>query len=339
MFSLKDKSILITGGTGSLGKALTSHILRQYPEVKKLVIFSRDEQKQFQMAQEYPIDKYPQIRFFIGDVRDKERLIRAFQRIDYVIHAAAMKHVHIAEYNPDECIKTNINGAENVVDACLRTNVTRVVALSTDKACAPINLYGATKLTSDKLFIAANNIKGDNPIKFSVVRYGNVMGSNGSVIPFFINKKKEENKLPITDPNMTRFNISLQGGVEMVMHALEHAWGGELFVPKIPSYKIMDVAEAIGPDCEKPVVGIRPGEKVHEEMITASDSFYTYDLGKYYTILPAMHQWNLEDYISAFNAKKVAQGFSYNSGENEDWETVESLRQLIKEHVDSTFSV
>ncbi len=336
---LKNKSILITGGTGSLGKALTSHILTHYPEVKKIVIFSRDEQKQFQMAQEYPSHKYPQIRFFIGDVRDRERLERAFQNIDYVIHAAAMKHVHIAEYNPDECIKTNINGAENVVDACFKTNVQRVVALSTDKACAPINLYGATKLTSDKLFVAANNIKGQNPIRFSVVRYGNVMGSNGSVIPFFINKKKEENRLPITDPNMTRFNISLQGGVDMVMHALEHAWGGELFVPKIPSYKIMDVAEAIGPDCEKPVVGIRPGEKVHEEMITASDSFYTYDLGKYYTILPATHQWSLEDYIKTFNAKKVPLGFSYNSGDNDEWETVESLRTLIKKHVDPTFEV
>ncbi|NRD22164.1 UDP-N-acetylglucosamine 4,6-dehydratase (inverting) [Winogradskyella litoriviva] len=339
MFSLKDKSILITGGTGSLGKALTKHIFETYPDIKKLVIFSRDEQKQFQMAQEYPPERFPQIRFFIGNVRDKERLVRAFQRIDYVIHAAAMKHVHIAEYNPDECIKTNINGAENVVDACLRTNVERVVALSTDKACAPINLYGATKLTSDKLFIAANNIKGDKPIKFSVVRYGNVMGSNGSVIPFFIKKKNEENKLPITDPNMTRFNISLQGGVDMVMHALEHAWGGELFVPKIPSYKIMDVAEAIGPNCEKPIVGIRPGEKVHEEMITSSDSFYTYDLGKYYTILPAMHQWKTEDFVKAFNAKKVKQGFSYNSGDNEDWETIESLRELIKEHVDPTFEV
>ncbi|APY08475.1 UDP-N-acetylglucosamine 4,6-dehydratase (inverting) [Winogradskyella sp. J14-2] len=339
MFTLKNKSILITGGTGSLGKALTNHILNKHPEVKKLVIFSRDEQKQFQMAQEYPSDKFPQIRFFIGDVRDRERLERAFQHIDYVIHAAAMKHVHIAEYNPDECIKTNINGAENVVDACFKTNVERVVALSTDKACAPINLYGATKLTSDKLFIAANNIKGQNPIKFSVVRYGNVMGSNGSVIPFFINKKKEENRLPITDPNMTRFNISLQGGVDMVMHALEHAWGGELFVPKIPSYKIMDVAEAIGPHCEKPVIGIRPGEKVHEEMITASDSFYTYDLGKYYTILPATHQWSLDDFIETFDAKKVPQGFSYNSGDNSDWETIESLRALIKEHVDPTFEV
>lgn len=339
MFELKNKSILITGGTGSLGKALTRHILYKHPEIKRLVVYSRDEQKQFQMEQEFPTSQFPQIRYFIGDVRDKDRLIRAFQGVDYVIHAAAMKHVHIAEYNPDECIKTNIGGAENVVDACFKTKVERVVALSTDKACAPINLYGATKLTSDKLFIAANNIKGDNPIRFSVVRYGNVMGSNGSVIPFFINKKKEEGILPITDPNMTRFNISLQGGVDMVMHALEHAWGGELFVPKIPSYKILDVAEAIGPECEKPVIGIRPGEKIHEEMITASDSFYTYDIGKYYTILPAKHKWNLEDFISTFKAKKVPQGFSYNSGDNDQWETIESMRELIKQHVDSNFEV
>ncbi len=338
MLNLIDKSILITGGTGSLGKALTNHIFSKHPDIKKLVIFSRDEQKQFHMAQEYPHDKFPQIRFFIGNVRDKERLIRAFEGIDYVIHAAAMKHVPIAEYNPDECIKTNIGGAENVVDAALKTKVERVVALSTDKACAPINLYGATKLTSDKLFIAANNIKGDKNIRFSVVRYGNVMGSNGSVIPFFMNKRKE-GVLPITDKEMTRFNISLQGGVDMVMHALEHAWGGELFVPKIPSYRIMDVAEAIGPNCDKPVVGIRPGEKIHEEMITPSDSFYTYDLGKYYIILPSNHSWNLEDFIKTFKAKKVAKNFSYNSGENEEWETVETLRELIKEHVDPNFSV
>ncbi|MBO6532573.1 MAG: UDP-N-acetylglucosamine 4,6-dehydratase (inverting) [Muricauda sp.] len=333
------KSILITGGTGSLGKALTQHIFEKHPDVRRLIIFSRDEQKQFQMAQEYPQEKFPQIRFFIGDVRDKDRLIRAFKGVDYVIHAAAMKHVHLAEYNPEECIKTNIGGAQNVVDACFETNVQRVVALSTDKACAPINLYGATKLTSDKLFIAANNIKGHNPIRFSVVRYGNVMGSNGSVIPFFIKRKDSDGILPITDPEMTRFNISLQGGVEMVMHALEHAWGGELFVPKIPSYRIMDVAEAIGPDCEKPIVGIRPGEKVHEEMITPSDSFYTYDLGKYYAILPSTPNWQMDDFIKSFNAKKVPKGFSYNSGNNEVWESVETLRELIKNHVDPTFSV
>lgn len=322
-----------------MGKALTKYILEKHPKIRRLIILSRDEQKQFQMAQEYPQNRYPQIRFFIGDVRDKARLVRALNGVDYVIHAAAMKHVHLAEYNPEECIKTNIGGAQNVVDACLETGVERVVALSTDKACAPINLYGATKLTSDKLFIAANNIKGNNPIRFSVVRYGNVMGSNGSVIPFFINRKKIDGILPITDPNMTRFNISLQGGVEMVMHALEYAWGGELFVPKIPSYRIMDVAEAIGPECEKPIVGIRPGEKVHEEMITTSDSFYTYDLGKYYAILPATHNWNLEDFISEFKARKVPEGFRYNSGENSEWETVDSLQCLIKEHVDSTFEV
>jgi UDP-N-acetylglucosamine 4,6-dehydratase (inverting) len=335
----KGKSLLITGGTGSLGKALTKHIFEKHPEIRRLIIFSRDEQKQFQMAQEYPIDKYPQIRFFIGDVRDKPRLIRAFKGVDYIIHAAAMKHVHLAEYNPEECIKTNIGGAQNVVDACFETNVERVVALSTDKACAPINLYGATKLTSDKLFIAANNIKGDSPIRFSVVRYGNVMGSNGSVIPFFIKRKKNGQSLPITDPSMTRFNISLQGGVDMVMHALEHAWGGELFVPKLPSYKILDVAQAIGPELEKPIVGIRPGEKIHEEMITSSDSFYTYDLGTYYAILPATHKWSLEEYIKEFKAVKVPGGFSYNSGENSEWETVDSLKALIKEHVDDSFTL
>jgi len=335
---LKNKTVLITGGTGSLGKALTSHILNNHCDIKKLVIYSRDEQKQFQMAQEFPSETYPQIRFLIGDVRDKDRLTRAFKDVDYVIHAAAMKHVHLAEYNPDECVKTNIGGAENVIHAALETNVDRVVALSTDQACAPINLYGATKLTSDKLFVAANNITGWNPIKFSVVRYGNVMGSNGSVIPFFINKKNE-GVLPITDPNMTRFNISLQGGVDMVMHALEHAWGGEIFIPKISSYKIMDVANAIAPDCEHKVLGIRPGEKVHEEMITPSDSFYTYDLGKYYTILPSKPKWKVDNFIAEQKAKKVEKGFAYNSGENKEWETIESLRSLIKEHVDPEFRV
>ena len=333
---LNEKSVLITGGTGSLGKELTKTILSKWPSVKRLVIYSRDEQKQFQMAQEFPETTYPAIRYFIGDVRDLERLKRAFTGIDYVIHAAAMKHVHIAEYNPDECVKTNIGGAENVIKACLSSNVKNVVALSTDKACAPINLYGATKLTSDKLFIAANNIKGNQDIKFSVVRYGNVMGSNGSVIPFFMNKK-EEGFLPITDLNMTRFNISLAGGVEMVLHAMANAWGGELYVPKIPSYKITDIAKAIAPNCELNVVGIRPGEKIHEEMITPSDSFNTYDLGKYFVILPSKPIWDIKKFINENNAVLVPAGFSYNSGENIEWETVESLRSLIKEHLYPNF--
>lgn len=335
---LNNKSILITGGTGSLGKALTKHILANYPDVRRLVIFSRDEQKQFEMAQDFPVAQYPMIRFFIGDVRDFDRVKRALKGIDYVIHTAAMKHVPIAEYNPMECVKTNILGAENIINACLETEVERVVALSTDKAAAPINLYGATKLASDKLFVAANNIRGWNPIKFSVVRYGNVMGSNGSVIPFFL-KKKKHGVLPITDPAMTRFNISLEEGVNLVMYALEHAWGGEIFVPKIPSYRITDVAEAIGPECEKPVVGIRPGEKVHEEMITSSDSFYTYDLGRYYAILPTVAKWSLSDYIAKFNGVKVAPGFRYNSEENEEWETIETLREKIKTHLDQAFAV
>ena len=336
---MKDKAVLITGGTGSLGKALTKHLLTQHPDIGRLVIFSRDEQKQFEMEQEFPVKKYPQLRYFIGDVRDYERLERAFSGIDYVIHAAAMKHVHIAEYNPDECVKTNVGGAENVIKAALKTNVSHVVALSTDKACAPINLYGATKLTSDKLFVAANNIKGKRNIKFSVVRYGNVMGSNGSVIPFFLKRKEIDNVLPITVESMTRFNISLQGGVDMVMHALQTAWGGEIFVPKIPSYRIMDVAEAIGPNCEKKVIGIRPGEKIHEEMISASDSFFTYDLGKYYVIIPQSTVWNLNEFVLKFNAIKVKEGFSYNSLDNEKMENVESLRELIREHIDPNFKV
>ena len=328
---MTNKSILITGGTGSLGKALTKKILENDPHTR-IVIYSRDEQKQFVMAQEFPKEKYPKLRFFIGDVRDYERLKRALNRVDYVIHAAAMKHVHIAEYNPDECIKTNVGGAENLVQACLETNVKRVVALSTDKACAPINLYGATKLTSDKLFIAANNFAGGHDIKFSVVRYGNVMGSNGSVIPFF-NKKKDTGVLPITDPNMTRFNITLSEGVDIVLHALENAWGGELFVPKIPSYKITDVADAIGPNCKKEIIGIRPGEKIHEEMITASDSYNSYDIGKYYVILPTVTSFSLKEYIKEHKATKLEEGFSYTSDKNDYWIKTEEIRHLIKENL------
>ncbi len=338
MLDLNNRSILITGGTGSFGKTFTKIIFKRFPNVKRLVILSRDEQKHFQMAMDYPDTKYPAIRYFIGDVRDEKRLLRAFEGIDIVIHAAAMKHVHLAEYNPMECVKTNILGAENVINAALQTGVKNVVALSTDKAAAPINLYGATKLASDKLFVAANNIKGSRDIKFSVVRYGNVMGSNGSVMPFFLNKRKE-GVLPITDDRMTRFNISLEDGCEMVFNAIETAWGGEIFVPKIPSYKITDVATAIAPECKQETVGIRPGEKLHEEMITMSDSFNTWDLGKYYAILPQKTNFKLEDFVSRFKAKKVTEGFSYNSGENDEWETIESLRSLIKEHVDSNFKL
>jgi len=338
MLDLNLKSILITGGTGSLGKELTKTILAKWPNVKKIVIYSRDEQKQFQMAQEFPEKIFPAMRYFIGDVRDLDRLKRALNSIDYVIHAAAMKHVHIAEYNPDECVKTNIGGAENVIKASLSNGVSKVVALSTDKACAPINLYGATKLTSDKLFIAANNIRGNQNIKFSVVRYGNVMGSNGSVIPFFMSKKTD-GVLPITDSSMTRFNISLQDGVKMVLHALEFSWGGELFVPKIPSYKILDVAKAIGPECEHRVIGVRPGEKLHEQMITTSDSFTTYDLGKYFVILPQNTNWDLKEFIKHFNAKIVPEGFEYSSDKNTEWESVDSLRNHIKEHLYPDFKI
>ncbi len=334
---LNNKKLLITGGTGSLGKALVRRILKTFPEIKRLVIFSRDEHKQFQMNQEFSDQKHKGIRYFIGDIRDFDRLKRALKGIDFVIHTAAMKHVPIAEYNPMECVKTNVLGAENLINACLETDVKRVVALSTDKAAAPINLYGATKLCSDKLFVAANNIRGRDSINFSVVRYGNVMGSNGSVIPFFISKKKD-GVLPITDLKMTRFNISIKEGVDMVLHALEKAWGGEIFVPKIPSYNIADVAEAIAPECKKEVVGIRPGEKIHEEMITASDSYNTYDLGKYFTILPQKPVWELKSFIEHFKATKVSEGISYNSGDNTEWLSVMDLRYLIKKHVDPTFT-
>lgn len=335
---LNEKSILITGGTGSFGKRFVSTIINRFPRIKRLAIFSRDELKQFEMAQEFPESKYPFIRFFIGDVRDGARLSRACQGIDYIIHAAALKQVPVAEYNPMECIKTNVLGAQNVIEAAMQNEVKKVVALSTDKAAAPINLYGATKLCSDKLFVAANNMKGWRKLDFSVVRYGNVMGSRGSVIPFFLNKRKE-GVLPITDKRMTRFNISLDEGVEMVLAALGNAWGGEIYVPKIPSYRITDLAEAIGPECEHPEIGIRPGEKIHEEMITQADSFSTYDLGNYFCILPQVTPWKLDQYISTFDARSVEPGFSYNSGENDQWLDVEALRKLIREQVDPEFNV
>jgi UDP-N-acetylglucosamine 4,6-dehydratase len=334
---LSDKSILITGGTGSFGKAFVNTVLQRYPSIKRMVVFSRDELKQFEMAQRFPEKQYKAIRYFIGDIRDEPRLRRALEGIDIVIHAAALKQVPAAEYNPFECIKTNVLGAQNLIEACLDAGVKRVVALSTDKAAAPINLYGATKLCSDKLFVAANNIVGDRDLRFSVVRYGNVMCSRGSVIPFFLENRKS-GVLPITDPAMTRFNISLQEGVDMVLWSLEHAWGGEVLVPKIPSYRITDVAQAIGPECEHPVVGIRPGEKIHEEMITSSDSLNTVDLGSYYAILPVGARYSLDEYCQQMNATPVEQGFCYGSGSNTDFLTVEQLRGLIQTEVDPTHS-
>lgn len=327
-----NKSILITGGTGTFGKAFIKTILERCPGVKRLVVFSRDELKQYEMSQKFSPSEYSALRYFIGDVRDADRLRRAMEGIDIVIHAAALKQVPAAEYNPFEFIKTNVLGAQNVIDACLDAGVKRVVALSTDKAAAPINLYGATKLCSDKLFTAANNIKGERDLRFSVVRYGNVMGSRGSVVPFFLDRRKT-GVLPITDPAMTRFNISLQDGVEMVMWALSNAQGGETFVPKIPSYRITDVASAIGPDCEYPVVGIRPGEKIHEEMITASDSINTVDLGKYFAILPSAGQYSVENYCAAHGGKPVPLGFAYESGSNSDFLSIEQLRHLIAKYV------
>lgn len=330
------EAMLVTGGTGSFGRALLEVVLAESSPWRRVVVYSRDELKQWELQQLYPEREFPQLRFFLGNVRDRDRLRRALEGIDTVVHAAALKQVPAAEYNPFEFIKTNVLGAENVVQACLDSEVKRVVALSTDKAAAPINLYGATKLCSDKLFIAANNIKGPRDLRFSVVRYGNVMGSRGSVIPFFL-KKARAGVLPITDPAMTRFNISLDEGVAMVLWALDRALGGELLVPKIPSYRITDVAEAIGPSCDKPVTGIRAGEKIHEEMITASDSFTTIDLGPYYAILPS-DGGLLQRYQQAgIPLRPVEPGFAYNSGSNPEFLTVEQLRELIREHVDPAF--
>lgn len=329
---LNNKSILITGGTGSFGKAFVKTVLDRFPDVKKLVVFSRDELKQYEMALEFSPQEYPALRYFLGDVRDEQRLRRALEGIDIVIHAAALKQVPAAEYNPIEFIKTNVLGAQNLVEACMDSQVQRVVALSTDKAAAPVNLYGATKLCSDKLFIAANNIKGSRDLRMSVVRYGNVMGSRGSVVPYFLEQRKS-GKLPITDTAMTRFNISLEEGVDMVFWALKNAMGGEIFVPKIPSYRITDVAAAIGPECEYPIVGIRPGEKVHEEMITVSDSLNTVDLGPYYAILSATDKVLREHYLGQPEVTAVPVTFSYNSGENDHFLTIEQLRELVAAHV------
>lgn len=335
-FQLDDASIFLTGGTGSFGKAFVRHVV-QTAKPRRLVIFSRDELKQFEMAQEFPESKYPFLRYFIGDVRDADRVRRAMEGTDTVIHAAALKQVPAAEYNPFECIKTNVIGAQNIIEACLDAGVKRVVALSTDKAAAPVNLYGATKLCSDKLFIAANNIRGSRDIRFSVVRYGNVMGSRGSVIPFFLGRR-DHGSLPITDASMTRFNISLDGGVALVMWALDHAEGGEIFVPKIPSYRVTDVATAVAPTAKQEIIGIRPGEKIHEEMITASDSPNTVDLGSYFAILPPGDPDAIDRYCDRVGAKLVPAGFSYDSGTNEDFLSVDDIRSLIQQHVDPAFA-
>lgn len=335
---LNDHGLLITGGTGSFGKAFTQRVLERYPDIRRLVIYSRDELKQYEMAQHFPAEKYPNVRFFIGDVRDKDRLSRAMEGIDIVVHAAALKHVPVCEYNPFEAIKTNVLGAQNVIEAAIDRGVSRVVALSTDKAAAPINLYGATKLASDKLFTAANNFRGSKDIRFSVVRYGNVMGSRGSVIPFFLGRRGD-GVLPITDERMTRFNISLEEGVDLVLYALENMWGGEIFVPKIPSYRITDVAEAVCPGCEKRIVGIRPGEKLHEEMITETDSYSTVELADKFVILPSIPLWDVDEFMRTFGGSMCEPGFSYSSGKNSEWLSVEQLRELIRLHVDPTFEV
>ena len=325
-----NKTVLVTGGTGSFGKKFIKNILERY-NLHKVIIYSRDELKQFEMSFHSDFLPYKNIlRFFIGDIRDLHRLERAMEGVDFVVHAAALKQVPACEYNPFEAVKTNIIGGQNVIDASIKMKVKKVVALSTDKAAAPINLYGATKLASDKLFVAANNFKGSNDIKFSVVRYGNVMGSRGSVIPFF-QKMKETGVIPVTDKRMTRFNITLQEGVDLVMLAFNKMHGGELFVPKIPSYNILDIARAIAPECKIEVVGIRPGEKIHEEMITATDALNTIEMDNYFVILPTSEESNITDKWLKNGGKMCEFGFSYNSGNNEYFLTVEELKKLIVE--------
>lgn len=328
---LNNKSILVTGGTGSFGKKFIKTVFERYTP-SKVIVYSRDELKQFEMQESDIFKPYEdQIRYFIGDVRDLPRLKRAMEGVDIVIHAAALKQVPAAEYNPFEAVKTNVIGGQNVIDACLEYEVRKVIALSTDKAAAPINLYGATKLTSDKLFIAANNYKGSRNIKFSVVRYGNVMGSRGSVIPYFL-AKKNEGVLPVTDERMTRFNITLQQGVDFVIKCLERMWGGELFVPKIPSYKILDLAKAVDEKAEIKIVGIRPGEKIHEEMITETDAINTIEFKDYFVILPSTPLWDVEQFrqkSSSEEGKYCEYGFKYNSGTNSYWLSVDELKKMI----------
>jgi len=328
---LDKKSILITGGTGSFGKYFIKTVLEKY-NPRKLIVYSRDELKQLEMQEDLPKKPDDIMRYFLGDVRDLPRLKTAMEGVDIVIHAAALKQVPAAEYNPFEAVKTNIMGGQNVIDAAIMSKVKKIVSLSTDKAAAPINLYGATKLTSDKLFVAANNYTGGHEIKFSVVRYGNVMGSRGSVIPFFL-KRQKTGVLPITDERMTRFNISLENGVDFVLMSLERMWGGEIFVPKIPSYRITDVAKAINPDCRLEVIGIRPGEKLHEEMITTTDALNTIEFQDYYVILPAAPpNWDIGRFIKESNTiegKLISDEFSYNSETNPNFMSVDELNKLI----------
>ena len=332
MSKLKSRHILITGGTGSFGKAFVDRVLSIAPDISRLVIFSRDELKQFEMSQIYNETRFKGIRYFLGDIRDKDRLTRALDGIDTVVHAAALKQVPAAEYNPFEFIKTNILGTQNLIEACLDRGVKTVVALSTDKASSPINLYGATKLCSDKLIIAANNVRGLRDIRFSVVRYGNVLGSRGSVVPFFLDIKKK-GVLPVTHPEMTRFNITLSQGVDMVLWALDHSLGGETFVPKIPSLKILDIAKAIAPECKIEYIGIRAGEKIHEEMISVNDSPNTYDLGEYFAILPVSGNFPFSEFEKKFNPQKVRDNFSYNSGDNTQFLTVDEIQLMIQKEM------
>jgi UDP-N-acetylglucosamine 4,6-dehydratase (inverting) len=328
MFWLKDQTVLITGGTGSFGKTCADFLLK-HSGVKRLIIFSRDEQKHVTMRRTlFPSDQYPQIRYFIGDVRNPERLRRALSGVDYVIHAAAMKHVDMAEYNPQECIHTNIGGAENVINAAIDCGVKKVVALSTDKAAIPINLYGATKLCSDKLFVAANSLAGETGTRFSVVRYGNVWGSNGSVVPFF-QSKAATGVLPITDPKMTRFIITLEDAVEFVMKAFAKMEGGEVFVPKIPSARIMDIASAVDETCKTEVVGIRPGEKLHECMIPADEARQTIEFDDHFIIQPGFRSWSSKTPGYLNEGCQCPAGFSYSSDNNAEWLSVPELRQMI----------